>query len=107
MISGSKHFLVESDGFIYIIVGDLSAWVGFAHQAHSRVSNIIAHAFNWFKSMGGFLHLKPTVGCQISTLIFEKQIMEVGLYKYPMKNILRTAKFLPTWGVNQRYFPGL
>jgi hypothetical protein len=43
--------------------------VGFAHQAHSRVSNIIAHAFNWFKSMGGFLHLKPTVGCQISTLI--------------------------------------
>jgi hypothetical protein len=42
--------------------------------------------------LGGFLHLKPTVGCQISTLIFEKQIMEGGLYKYPMKNILKTAK---------------
>jgi hypothetical protein len=23
--------------------------------------------------MGGFLHLKPTAGCQISTLIFEKK----------------------------------
>jgi hypothetical protein len=29
------------------------------------------------------------------------------LYKYTMKNILRTAKFLPTWGFNQRYFLGL
>jgi hypothetical protein len=35
-------------------------------------------------------------GCQISTLIFEKQIMEGGLYKYPIKNILKTAKFLLT-----------
>jgi hypothetical protein len=33
--------------------------------------------------------------------------MEGGLYKYPMKNILRTAKFLPTWGVNERYFADL
>jgi hypothetical protein len=36
-----------------------------------------------------------TVGFQISTLIFEKQIMEGVLYKYTMKNILRMAKFLP------------
>ena len=63
----------------------------------------IARAFNKFKYLGGFLHLKPTVGCQISTLIFEKKIMEGCLYKYSMKNILRTAKFLPTWGFNQRY----
>jgi hypothetical protein len=40
-------------------------------------------------------------------LIFEKKIMEGGLYKYPMKNILRTAKFLTIWGYNQRYYPGL
>ena len=39
--------------------------------------------------------------------IFEKKIMEGGLYKYPMKNILRTAKFLTTWGLSQRYCPGL
>jgi accessory gene regulator protein AgrB len=31
----------------------------------------IARAFNWLKSLGGFLHLKPTAGCQISTLIFD------------------------------------
>jgi hypothetical protein len=37
----------------------------------------------------------------------KKKLWMGGLYKYPMKNILRTAKFLTTWGVNQRYFPGL
>ena len=33
------------------------------------------------------MHLKPTAGCQISTLIFEKKMWRVGLYKYPMKTI--------------------
>jgi hypothetical protein len=55
-------------------------WVS-APQAHSRVSNI--------------------------NFDVEKKIMEGGLYKYSMKNILRTAKFLTTWGFNQRYFAGL
>jgi hypothetical protein len=55
----------------------------------------IVRCFNWHKCLGGFLHLKPTVGCQISTLIFLKKIMEGGLYKYSMKNILGTAKFSP------------
>ena len=31
------------------------------------------------------MHLKPTAGCQISILIFEKQIVEGVLYKYPIK----------------------
>ena len=44
------------------------------------------------------MHLKRTAECQISTLIFEKKNVEGGLYKYPMKNISRTAKFLPTFG---------
>ena len=30
----------------------------------------IVQAFNWLMCLGGFLHLKPTAGCQISTLIF-------------------------------------
>jgi hypothetical protein len=30
-----------------------------------------------------------------------------GLYKYPMKNILRTAKFLTNWGLSERYCLGL
>jgi hypothetical protein len=45
------------------------------------------------------MHLKPTAGCKISVLIFEKQMLR-GVYKYPMKNITRTAKFLLTWGLD-------
>jgi hypothetical protein len=44
------------------------------------------------------MHLKPTAECQISTLIFEKKNVEGGLYIYPMINISRMAKFLPTFG---------
>jgi hypothetical protein len=32
-------------------------------------------------------------GCQISILIFEKKLLREGLYKYPIKNMSRTAKF--------------
>ena len=75
MISGSKHFLVESDGFINIIVRDLSAWVGFAHQAHSRVSNI---TFDIWILLGGTLfksHEKlPTDGKVLSHLGFKSKV---------------------------------
>jgi hypothetical protein len=43
-----------------------------APQAHSRVSNINSDIW--------------------------KKIVEGGLYKYPMKNITKTAKFLPNFG---------
>jgi hypothetical protein len=46
------------------------------------------------------MHIKPTAGCQISTLIFEKNCGGLELYKYPMTNISRTAMFLPTWDLN-------
>jgi hypothetical protein len=36
--------------------------------------------------------------CEISILIFEKKLWRGGLYKYPIQNISRTAKFLPTFG---------
>ena len=59
----------------------------------------IARVFIWLKCLGGIMHLKYTAECQISTLIFEKKRKkEGGLYKYPMKNISRTAKFFPTFG---------
>ena len=58
----------------------------------------IARIFNWLKCLGGIMHLKPTAECQISILIFEKKLWRGGLYKYPIKNISRTAKFLPTFG---------
>jgi hypothetical protein len=38
------------------------------------------------------LSLIIQVGCQISNLIFEKKIMEGGLYKYPMKIKPQVAK---------------
>jgi hypothetical protein len=45
------------------------------------------------------MHLTPTAGFQISTYIFENKLWRRGgLYKYPINNISRTAKFLPTFG---------
>jgi hypothetical protein len=64
-----------------LLLTEVPGWVS-APQARSRVSNINFDI--WFSSWRG-----------------------EGLYKYPMNNILRTAKFLPTWGFNQKYFPGL
>ena len=57
----------------------------------------VAIVINWLKCLGGIMYLKPTAGCQISTLIFEDKLWSEGLYKYLMKNKSRTAKFLPTW----------
>jgi hypothetical protein len=51
-----------------------------------------------------YAHLKPPARCQISTLIFG---LGGGGYTYPMKNCRRTAKFVSTWGLNQRYCQGL
>ena len=62
-----------------LLLTEVLGWIS-APQARSRVSNIKFDIWLFF--------------------------MEGGLYKNPMKNILRTAKFLPPWGVNQRYFPG-
>jgi hypothetical protein len=36
----------------------------------------IVWTFTWLRCLGGCPHLKPTVGCQISTLIFEFSFVE-------------------------------
>jgi hypothetical protein len=41
------------------------------------------------------MHLKPTAGCQISTLIFGKKIVEGDLYKYPMKKYQERQSICP------------
>jgi hypothetical protein len=51
------------------------------------------------------MHLKPTAGFQNINFDIWKQIVEGGLYKYPIKNISRTAKFLPTLA-KLKVFPG-
>jgi hypothetical protein len=55
----------------------------------------IARVINWLKYLGEMMHLKPTAGCHISTLIFEKKIVEGGLYPHPLKNISRTQSSCP------------
>ena len=58
----------------------------------------IGRAFNWLKCLGGFLHLKPTVGCQISTLIFENKIMEEGSLLISHEKYIKDVKVLdPLW----------
>jgi hypothetical protein len=44
----------------------------------------------------------PQAHSRVSNINFDiwKTIVEGGLYKYPMKNISKTAKFLPTLGLN-------
>ena len=44
------------------------------------------------------MHLKPTAGCQISTLIFEKNIVEGDLYKYYMTKNIKDGKVLAHLG---------
>ena len=43
------------------------------------------------------MHLTPTAGFNNFNFDIWKTIVEGGLYKYPIKNISRTAKFLPTF----------
>jgi hypothetical protein len=82
-------------------------WNNILRTAKFLPTWIFARVFNWLNFLGGFLHLKPKTGCQISTLIFDFCVWRGGLHKYPMQNMLRTAKFLSTWGLDQRYCPGL
>ena len=49
----------------------------------------------------------PQAHSRVLNINFDIWIFFGGLYKYPMKNCQPTAKYLPTWGINQRYCPGL
>jgi hypothetical protein len=56
----------------------------------------ITHVFNWFKCLGGFPHLKPTVGCQISTLICS-EVSCSGIF--PALQITTSFSEFPYWWV--------
>jgi hypothetical protein len=52
------------------------------------------------------MHLKPTAGCQISILIFERKIVEEeGLYKYPIK-FIKDGKVLAHFGLRLTVLSG-
>jgi hypothetical protein len=51
----------------------------------------IARVFNWLMCIGGIMHLKPTAGCQISTLIFENKLWRGFSINIPRK-ILKSVK---------------
>ena len=57
----------------------------------------IARVFNWLMCLGGIMKLKAH--SRVSNINFDiwKKIVEGGLYEYPIKNISRTAKFLPNF----------
>jgi hypothetical protein len=65
----------------------LPSLIYFSWDIYRDPTKDIFRSFNLLKCLSGYPHLKPTVGCQISTLIFEFCFVEGGLYKYIMKNI--------------------
>jgi hypothetical protein len=55
----------------------------------------------------GFCISSPQQGVEYQLWYLNFVLWRGGLYKYFMTNILRTAKFLTTCGLFQRYCPGL
>jgi hypothetical protein len=52
------------------------------------------------------MHLKPTAGCQTSTLIFEKNFMEVGSLLISHDKYIKDGKVLDHLGFQSKVFPG-
>jgi hypothetical protein len=65
----------------------------------------IARAFNWLKCLGGFLQLKPTAGCQISTLIFDFFLWRGVSINIPWKYI-KDGKVLDHLGIKSKVLTG-
>jgi hypothetical protein len=67
----------------------------------------IARAFHWLKCLGGFLHLKFTAGCQISTLIFEFCFVEGGGVSIKShEKYIKDGNVLDHLGFKSKVLPG-
>jgi hypothetical protein len=66
----------------------------------------ITRAFNRLKCLGGFLHLKPTAGCQISTLIFDFFLWRGGALLISHEKYIKDGKVLDYLGFQSKVFPG-
>jgi hypothetical protein len=56
--------------------------------------------------VGGFLHLKPTVGCQILILIFDLFFMEGGSLLIFHEKYIKDGKVLDPLGLQSKVLPG-
>ena len=65
----------------------------------------IIRAFKSLKCLVGFMHLKPTTGCQISTLIFEKLFVEGGSINIRWK--FSYCKVFAYLGFESKILPGI
>jgi hypothetical protein len=61
--------------------------------------------FNWLKCLGGFLHLKPAAGCQISPLIFDF-FMEGRSLLISHAKYINAGKVLDHLGFQSKVFRG-
>jgi hypothetical protein len=57
--------------------------------------------------LGGIMHLKPTTGCQLSTLIFENKIVEGGSLLISHEKYIKDGKVLAQLGFNLKVLLGL
>jgi hypothetical protein len=65
----------------------------------------IVWAFTSLKCLGGCLHLKPTVGCQISTLIFEFFLWR-GYLLISHDKYIKDSTVLAHLGFKSKVLPG-
>jgi hypothetical protein len=67
----------------------------------------IARAFNSLKFLGGFLHLKPADGFQISTLIFDLFFWRWRSLLISHEKYIKDCKVLAHLGFQSKVLPGL
>jgi hypothetical protein len=56
--------------------------------------------------LGGFLHLKPAVWCQISRLIFDLFLWRRGSLLISHEKYIKDDKVLARLGLQSKIFPG-
>jgi hypothetical protein len=57
------------------------------------------------KCLGGIMYLKPTAGCQISTLIFENKLWRVGPLLKSHEKYIKNGKVLAHLGFRLTVLP--
>jgi hypothetical protein len=64
------------------------------HLSQLKAQECSSRVFNWRNCLGGIMHLKPTAGCQISTLIFEKKLWRRGSLLISNDKYIKDGKVL-------------